>query len=605
MIKDAILKGDLVDFCNQFNFTELKEDDAFEHFVNYILLSRINSTIFEDNDYIEKMNVDKGQNFGIDGVALLMNNTFVFDKDNISDFTKSCEHYPNINLNFIFTQAKTTAGFDMGDILKFTTAVRDFFKEQSYSCSKDLKAFWELKNELLDYSTLKYINRDSSPTLNLYYVTTGNAPTDDLILNFVKNQEKDILSENEIFKGVRIHLIDKSHLIKYYQEIQNLVEQRVIYKEKVDLGNMNGVGKAFLGHISINEYLKLIVDNEDNFRQNLFYENVRDFKGEKNKVNQEIAETIRTESLNDKFVLMNNGITVVAKHVDTNYQGGEVKIVNYQIVNGCQTSNVIYLNRKYIKENSTILIPLKLIECQDNDITNAITKATNNQNPVPEDAFIALEEFPKKLQKFFDSKPHSSPTKIYYERRSREYDLIIPKINQSQIFHSHKLIRAIVSMFLDQPHSCHRYPGELYQQTKSKIFGSEQKMFTQKQSPYPYYVSCYTWYILEQMFIHKELPAHLKQFKFFLLLMIRIKIAPEQISNFENIRDIEKYCMKLFDVIYDEKKYKPIVKSLCGMLDDILKKEKKSHDILIRTSIFTDEIKTQLNITSKKLKKNI
>src|SRR5690606_20969189 len=154
---------------------------------------------------------------------------------------------------------------------------------------------------------------------------------------------------------------------------------------------MKGVGKAFLGYLPANEYLKLITDDEGNFRRNLFYENVRDFKGEENKVNKEIAETIKNGSFRDKFVLMNNGVTIVTKLIDTNFQGGEMKVFNYQIVNGCQTSNVLYLNRSHIAKDSNILIPLKLIECQDNDITNEITKATNNQNPVPEEAFIALE----------------------------------------------------------------------------------------------------------------------------------------------------------------------------------------------------------------------
>ena len=72
MIRDQIIKGNLDEFVNQFNFTDKTEDVAFEHFINYVLLSRINSKIFEDDDYIEKINVDNGKNFGIDGIALLL-----------------------------------------------------------------------------------------------------------------------------------------------------------------------------------------------------------------------------------------------------------------------------------------------------------------------------------------------------------------------------------------------------------------------------------------------------------------------------------------------------------------------------------------------------
>ena len=86
MIRDEIIKGNLKDFTEVYNFDKLKEDVAFEHFVNYLIFSRINSQIFDDNDYLEKINIDKGQNFGIDGIGLLINNTFVFSKDNIDYF---------------------------------------------------------------------------------------------------------------------------------------------------------------------------------------------------------------------------------------------------------------------------------------------------------------------------------------------------------------------------------------------------------------------------------------------------------------------------------------------------------------------------------------
>jgi len=63
MIKDQIVKGNLEDFKKEFNFQNLTEDVAFEHFANYLVLSRINSQIFDDNDNLVKINVDKGKNF--------------------------------------------------------------------------------------------------------------------------------------------------------------------------------------------------------------------------------------------------------------------------------------------------------------------------------------------------------------------------------------------------------------------------------------------------------------------------------------------------------------------------------------------------------------
>ena len=62
--------------------------------------------------------------------------------------------------------------------------------------------------------------------------------------------------------------------------------------EKIQI---KGVGKAFLGFIKATEFMKLITDENENFRRNIFYENVRDFKGEENKVNSDISETIKNQ----------------------------------------------------------------------------------------------------------------------------------------------------------------------------------------------------------------------------------------------------------------------------------------------------------------------
>ena len=596
MIRDQIIKGNLNEFQTEFNYLDLKEDDAFERFVNYLLLTRINSKIFEDNDYIEKISIDNGQNFGIDGIALLINNSFVFEEEIIEEFKKCSEAYPSLSLNFVFTQSKTTAGFDSGQLLKFTSAVKDFFKEidaPTYE-SKDIKKVWRLKQILLSYEMLQCVDKNNSPILTLYFVTTGNHVTDESFLKLVSNQEYELKKEYPYFTNVKINLIDRTQLIKYYQEINNNVDQRVVFKERVDLGNIQNVGKAFLGYMPASEYLKLIIDDEDNFRQNLFYENVRDFKGIDNKVNSEIAKTIKNESFNDKFILLNNGVTLVAKNVDTNFQGGEVRVINYQIVNGCQTSNVLYINRALIQKNTSLMVPVKLIECQDSEITNAITKATNNQNPVPEEAFIALEEFPKELQKFFDSKPESAPNRIYYERRSREYEYTKPKINQMQIFHLHKLIRAICAMFIDVPHLNYKFPGELYKQTKHSRFGKSKVMFAKDQSPYPYYTSCYTWYIIEKLFSQHKLNSHYKNLKFHLMMAIRLKVAGKKMYDFENYKEINQYCKKILDFLYDEAQSTPIIIDTFNQIVNSVDYLKMPLETVTKSEKFTEYVLTNV-----------
>lgn len=599
MIKDTIVSGNLQKFQEEYEFAHLTEDVAFEHFVNYLTISRINSQAFDDVDYLEKVNIDNGQNLGIDGIAFLLNNTLVFTDENVQKFKKASEFSSNLSVNLVFTQAKTSQGFELGEILKFTEAVKDFLSNTPiWKGRKELDELRKLKDVILSYETLECVDKTSNPICTLYFVTTGNPNTDDNFDRMVKKQEAEIQKALPVLKKVKIELVSKDMLNKFYDENQNKIKKRVNFSKRVDLsesGEIKNVGKAFLGYISAKEYLKLITDDDDNFMRNLFYENVRDFKGEDNKVNQEIADTIRERASKDKFVLFNNGVTVVAKFIDTNFQGGDVQIVNYQIVNGCQTSNVLYLNRQHIGKDDNIMIPLKLIECTDNDITSEITKATNNQNPVPEEAFIALEVFPKTLQAFFDNYARKAPEKIYYERRSREYDYFTPKIPQSRIFHLHKLIRAVVSMFIEQPHSTHRFPGEIYKQTTSKIFGKEQKMFTKDQSHFPYYTSCYAWFSIEKLILDNEIDKKYKPFKFHIMLAFRLLATNEQMNNFENIAATEKYCSAILNKLWQNNVSLDLFKKACLAVDRAISKHRdKPYYSLNRIAEFTETLKEEV-----------
>jgi hypothetical protein len=594
MIKDPIIRGNLEEFKSEYSLEGLTEDDAFEHFIHYLVFHRFNSEVFDDVDYLEQINIDDGKNFGIDGIGFLINNTLVFNDDHIVSFKASAQKFPSLSADFVFTQAKTSPKFDSGDILKFTTAVKAFLSESELPNAKtDIVNLRELKGKILDYDTLNCINKSESPKCHLYYVTTGKKAEDDLITSIIEREKKEIEEANPIFKEVSISLIGREELIRFYQEYLNQVEGRVEFKERIDLGEIVGVGKAFLGYIKATEFLKLITDEQLNFRRNIFYENVRDFKGEDNKVNKDISNSIKNVDLKDKFALLNNGVTIVAKLVDTNYQGGEIKIVNYQIVNGCQTSNIIYLNRDLINEK--ILLPLKLIECINNDITSEITKGTNNQNQVPEESFIALENFPKTLQSFFENISKESPQKIYYERRSREYDFIQPRINQTRIFHLHKVIRAVIAMFVEQPHSCHRYPGELYKQTKSAILGKNKTLFTEDQSPYPYYTACYAWYTLEHLFDMGEIYKKYKPFKFHILLCMKLLIDKPSVRSFDNLREAEKHCKSILESIWDAKTTKKYIITSCSLIESTIRETnriKKSDKP--RSSEFTSILKSKI-----------
>ena len=58
-------------------------------------------------------------------------------------------------------------------------------------------------------------------------------------------------------------------------------------------------------------------------------------------------------------------------------------MTDFQIVNGCQTSNEIYRQREDAKD---ILIPVKIIHTTDSDLIAMIVRASNRQTTVPDEA---------------------------------------------------------------------------------------------------------------------------------------------------------------------------------------------------------------------------
>src|SRR5690606_15207589 len=125
------------------------------------------------------------------------------------------------------------------------------------------------------------------------------------------------------------------------------------------------------------ELVKITSDDDGELIKTIFYDNVRDFQGY-NKVNTGIRNTIVEKKENDKFVILNNGITIVAKSL--NKVGSAFKLSEFQIVNGCQTSHVLHHLKDSITPN--VYIPLKLIVTDHDDTINDIIRATNSQTEV-------------------------------------------------------------------------------------------------------------------------------------------------------------------------------------------------------------------------------
>ena len=564
---NRILESYLGDFIKENNFDHYEISKAFELFVNYTILTKVLAGPFD----LEMTVVGGGNDTAIDGVAIILNEHLVTTKEEIDYFKNRLKR---LDVRFVFVQSKTSEKFETGPLGNFLFGVRSFFeKSSSIPANEQIMNLRNLKEYIYDQS----LDMNSTPVCELYYATTGTW-TEDKILEGRVQAEIQILKATQLFSDVKFCWLDGETLKKYYRELRNKVVKQITFDKHTSLPSINGILQAYIGVLPANEYLKLITDDEGNLQRNLFYDNVRDYQGN-NQVNREIADTINDVSHNDTFSLLNNGITVVAKSITQ--VGTTFTIRDYQVVNGCQTSHVLYLNKK--ANTDKIFVPLKLIVTDDVEITNKITRATNRQTSVTIEAFESLEPFHKQLEEFYNTFKGEKP--LYYERRSKQFEGF--PIPTNEIITIPVQTQSFLGMFLNEPHSTHRYYGEL-------LKANEGRIFLEGHNPYPYYISGFGAYLLQKFFQAKKIPPQYeyKLFKYHLLMLFRLLVKGTEIP-YLNSKKIEKYCSDLREILWDEPRALQIFMKGIEIIDIAREKTAYSAYESSRRKAFTEEIIAQ------------
>lgn len=328
-MEDRILLSYLNDFAEEYELAECQENEIFEHFVNYCIISRFHAGNFELDDVI----VGGSQDAGIDGIAMIVNDHIVNSKEEIIDYVNLLGR---IDVQFIFIQSKTAKKFSSGELNKFLFGVEEFFKPNpAIPINEQIQNIRELHDYIYEYGAKVHKN----PKCDMYYVTTGQWVGDKHLSGVIDVSIKRLESMN-LFSEVVFHPVDLEKLKSIYKVLKYKVERQINFSNNTYLPAIENVDEAYIGILPCQEYFKLICDEEGLLQRSLFYDNVRDYQGN-NSVNLEVIDTLKNPSDIDKFVLLNNGITIVAKEIP-NKRGSLFTVSDYQIVNGCQTSHILY-----------------------------------------------------------------------------------------------------------------------------------------------------------------------------------------------------------------------------------------------------------------------
>lgn len=527
-MQDQILKSYLDDFSSRFNHTDSAEYLQFEYFVAHCIVAKDYQGHFDSS----ALTADDAT--GIDSVAIFVNDSLIESPTEIQSFEKR-----NLDVKFVFIQTKTSNSYDLGDVLKFTLAVKHFFSRDEKSGEYALIDAHEIK-EAIYKRAIKFID---NPTVELYYATTSSNEPNELMTS-TANTEIAALSSTNLFSNVIFKFITSEELKSAYRTLSHKVTKQITFEKHTILPKIHGVKRAFIGILPCKEYLKLICDSDGKLLKNVFYDNVRDFQGE-NSVNREILSTITAEEFGkETFVLLNNGVTVVSKSV--NPVGIEFTVRDFQVVNGCQTSHVLHKNAALLSGNEFITI--KLIETEDADLTNKITKATNRQTEVKLEAFAGLQPFHKELEAFYASQPITE--RLFYERRPGQYDFD-SSINQSKVVSIPSQIKSFVSVFLEEPQKIHFYYGQLLEDYSS---GDESVLFSETHAPHPYFLSSRLIFMVNQRL--KRGDKEHGKWKYHLAAMVRMLIlGPFPKSRLSDTNFCRKYCDNLGEKLQNFNEY--------------------------------------------------
>lgn len=563
-----IIKSHLESFVSSHGLEQHDESVQFEMFVNFaVMSSKMIGTVDIDN-----VTTGEGDD-GTDGISVIINEELIISDEDASVVFNS--ERKNHDVEIIFVQSKRSESFDLGDFLKFKESILKFINSEDYSVNDEVQENARHIFDIIIDNVPKI--RDGKPAFVGRYVTTGVYRNPDA-LEQAKDEFIRQLEDLGYFSNVDFRFLGRNEITKLWVDTYSGVTSRLPMFSNAPLPNIAGIEEAYLAVVKASDFINEILTNEDgNLRNNVFEENVRAFLGIDNPVNSAISETINNSEKASRFPVLNNGITIVSE--DVRVQGSILHLQNYQIVNGCQTSNMLFEHRDRIAEH--IMVNLKVVETASEDIFSELVRATNSQTKVDETQFLSLRPISKRVEEYFNTY-EGQDGRLYFERRDRQY--IGKDIPNVRIFSLNHAAKAVCAMFLERPDLPYRYPKRMYELFTEKIFADDVKEIV-------FYAASLALYRLHILVAKADIPQNVRKYKWHILLLVRIIIAGKTMPEI-NSKNIVSYSQKIIDtcakssdeVVSVYNRAVEIVHSIEDLSDDRLKRQAVMNEMIEKIS---------------------
>ncbi|BCC57578.1 TPA: AIPR family protein [Bacillus cereus] len=267
---------------------------------------------------------------------------------------------------------------------------------------KRLKKFAELCIEGLHYD-LEETSDAYSLAFNLHRHVQNNLIDKFRLIVLTDGRLTKTISSipNDLIKGIECEhqIIDINYLYSIFMSENSSGSYNIDLKiPYLEVHSTSSEYQSYLGIMDGIQLFKIY----DEYGQKLLEQNVRTFLQFRGGVNKGIKNTIQYKP--DMFFAYNNGITATATHVETE-NGYITKIVDFQIVNGGQTTSAIYAAKKNSKlDISKISVQMKLSVVKNvekkGQFVSSVSQYANTQNKVNKSDFFSNSPFHKEMKDY-------------------------------------------------------------------------------------------------------------------------------------------------------------------------------------------------------------
>ena len=480
--------------------------------------------------------VYEGDDPGLDGVMIFLDDQYVSSPEEIDLILKGGKR--DVTASVVFTQSKSGESWVKHEINTFKAAVEDFLKEKpEYPMSDFLKSAHSTFNSLI--SNVGKLS-GGRPNCEAYFATTGQVPPENARELWAARNTMNLgIKETGLFGEVAVEFLDRDVLLAKWNAAEGAVETTLSVLGMASFPKSPKIEEGYVVTARAKDFVvSVLSDEKGKLRTNIFDENVRAYIGSDNDVNAEIIETIEDADRQKRFGVLNNGITIISP--DVRVQGNEVFLKNFQIVNGCQTSNILFSERGKLTEDATLM--LKIIETDDAGLIDEIVRSTNRQSKVQDEQFLATLDAIKAIERFFEARGADEEHRLYFERRTHQF--ADEEVKAIRVFDIKEVAHASASMFLARPDLASRYPNRLTGEMRDMVFNPSYKEEI-------YYSSSYCLYRLLLLLSNNRIDRAYRRFRWHVLMAVRLFLEGESpaLLNRGGIREacqnLEQYDAKI------------------------------------------------------------